>query len=523
MFWILLLFLSIPILRILFYRYIKWKYYSLRGSVPGIEPELFYGNLRQLGVITSNKELLDSYTNGCAKLQKLYGDIFQFWLGSHHFYVFCRSDHAEQIYHNRNICEGAEMHKNTFGLIAKGGLSAFTGVQFKRHTKVLLPMLRKHKFITQISMMTNCVDQLIEVWKERYENKPNTICACVVTDNQLLLLDLFTLLAFDYDFGNLKYLYESARSSDDGKQYQPSALSQALAIWLDGYKRIRSNGMPRIVNYYLLKFDRKYQKALKTLEDYAENIINKCQQEIHTDEKPNNLIASLVSALQKDETIERQKPEEDKIGLTRKELVGEVLLFIAGGFDTTASIVSWFIYYVSKNPHVQQKIKDELKQNDITKETCLDDINLLNRCEYVDCVIKETLRIAPLDIGSSRTLTDDITIDGIQLHKGQNVLSAFALMQNDPRYWKIDPTLFCPERFYGTNGVDVHHHPLVLTPFGGGHRSCPGQELARLEVKVIFIRLMLFATFVDAPGNNGGHMERVSIMPKEVAVYIKFD
>ena len=522
MFWIVLL-LSIPICILLFYRYIKWKYYSLHGSIPGIEPELFYGNLRQLDIITSNKELIDSYIHGCAKLQKLYGDIFQYWLGSNHFYVFCRPDHAEQIYHHRNAIDRAEMHKNTFGLIAEGALITLIGPQFKRHAKVVLPMLKKHKFLTQISMMTNCVDQLIEIWKVRYENKHDTICTCIVTDNQLLLLDLFTLLTFDYNFGNLKYLYESARSLNNGKQHQPSNLSQALSIWLDGFKRIRSNGMPAVVNYYMLKFDKTYQKALKTLEDYAEKIIDKCQQEIHADEKPNNLIASLVSSLQKDEKIERQKTEADKIGITKKELLGEVLSLILGGFETTASIISWFIYYASKYPHVQQKIKDELKQNGITKETSLDDINLLNQCKYVDSVIKETLRIAPLTMGSFRTLIDDITIDGIQLRKGQNVVSAFSLMQNDPRYWKLDTTLFCPERFYGTDGIDVHHHSFAFSPFGGGHRICAGQELARLELKVILIRLMLFVTFVDAPGNNGGHLQRLSVSPKELAVYIKFD
>ena len=528
MFWIvfsllLLLLLSIPIWKLLFYRYIKWKYYNLHGTVPGIEPELFYGNLRQLGVITSNKEIIDSYLHSIAKLQKLYGDIFQFWLGSNHFYVFCRPDHAEQIYHHRNAFDRAEMHKNTFGLISEGALITLIGPQFKRHAKIVLPMLKKHKFITQISMMTNCVDRLIEIWKERYENKPSQICTCLVNDNQLLLLDLFTLLTFDYDFGNLKYLYASARSINEGKQYQPSDLSQALTIWLGAFRYIRSNGMPAIVNYYLLKFNRKYQKAYKTLEDYAEKIIDKCQHETHTNEKPNNLIASLVLSLQKDETNEQQKSEENKIGITKKELLGEVLSLILGGFETTAAIISWFIYYASKNPHVQQKIRDELEQNGITKEASLDDIHRLNQCKYVDCVIKETLRIQPLTLGSARTLIDDITIDGIQLHKGQNIISAFGLMQNDPRYWKLDPTLFSPERFYDTDGADIHHHPLVFSPFGGGHRVCAGQELARLELKVILIRLMLSVTFIDAPGNNDGHWQRMSILPKELAVYIKFD
>ncbi|CAF3976426.1 unnamed protein product, partial [Rotaria sp. Silwood1] len=76
-------------------------------------------------------------------------------------------------------------------------------------------------------------------------------------------------------------------------------------------------------------------------------------------------------------------------------------------------------------------------------------------------------------------------------------------MHRDPRNWKLDPTQFIPERFYGINAPDANHNPFAFGPFGGGHRMCAGQDLARLEMKVIVIRLMQFVTFVDAPGNKG--------------------
>ncbi|CAF2980736.1 unnamed protein product [Rotaria sp. Silwood2] len=96
-------------------------------------------------------------------------------------------------------------------------------------------------------------------------------------------------------------------------------------------------------------------------------------------------------------------------------------------------------------------------------------------------------------------------------------------MPCDPRYWKLDPKQFIPERLFGTDAPDANHHPLVFAPFGGGHRTCAGQELARLELKLIVIRFMLFVTFVDASGNNGGHSQAMVVSPKELAVFIKFD
>ncbi|CAF1598274.1 unnamed protein product, partial [Didymodactylos carnosus] len=204
---------SIVILIIAIYFYIKWKYYTVHGTVPGLEPEFLSGNLRQLGVVSSNRELIDSYGYACEKMQKVYGDIFQLWIGINHYYVFCRPDHAQEIYTHRNIFDLAKIRTKTWGLISKHALVTLIGPEFKRHAKAVLPMLKKNKFIPQIPIMTNCVDKLITIWKERYENKDNIICTCIVSDSQQLMLDMFTLIAFDYDFGNLNNLLKSAKSS----------------------------------------------------------------------------------------------------------------------------------------------------------------------------------------------------------------------------------------------------------------------------------------------------------------------
>ncbi|CAF2806300.1 unnamed protein product [Rotaria sp. Silwood2] len=522
MFWTILI-SSITILIIVIYFYSKWKCYALRGSIPGLKPEFLFGNLRQLGIIGPNKELIDTYVHGCNKLQRKFGDIFQFWMGSNHLYVFCRPEHAEQIYGDRYRFDRAEIRLRTFRLISENFIISLIGPKYKRHAKAILPMLKRNKFVSQIPIIIDCVDQLIHVWKLRYENKDDIICTCLINDNQHLMLDTFTLLTFDYDLGNLKYLAKVATQFNPDEKYQPSDFGLALSTWLDALKRVYMNGMPYIVNYYLLKFDRKYQSALKKLEDQAEKIISKCQMEMNPNDRPTNLVASLVSSLQKDEVLERTKSESEKRGITKKELLDEVLGLILGGFDTTATVLSWFMYYMSKNPQVQKKMKDELKQHNITKDTLLDDFNLLDTCEYIDCVIKETLRIAPLALGSFRTVTEDVTIDGANIRKGETVVSAFSLMQSDSRYWKLDPKRFIPERFFGIDAPDANHHPFAFAPFGGGHRICAGQELARLELKLIITCFMLFVTFVDAPGNNGGYCQKMTITPKEVAVFVKFD
>ncbi|CAF1216240.1 unnamed protein product, partial [Didymodactylos carnosus] len=294
------------------------------------------------------------------------------------------------------------------------------------------------------------------------------------TDNQQLMLDIFTLIAFDYDFGSLNNLL--------------SIISRKSAT--------------------LINIEDKPE-----LSDLKTNL----------NDKAINLVASLVSSLHKDEVAEMLKREEVKIGFTKQELLDEVLSLLLAGYETTSSTISWFIYYVHKNPEAEQKMKEELKRHGITKETSLDYDNLLQKCEYIDCVINETLKIAPLAVGSFQTLIKGAVVDGVKLRRGETVLSAFSLMQSDPRNWKLDPTQFIPERFYGIDAPDRNHHSFAFMPFGGGNRTCAGQDAACLELKVIVTRLMQFVTFIDAPGKDDGHCQRMIIMPKELAVSIKFD
>lgn len=208
-------------------------------------------------------------------------------------------------------------------------------------------------------------------------------------------------------------------------------------------------------------------------------------------------------------------------GISREELLDEILVLILAGFATTSSALSWFIYYMSKFPAIQECMKQELRANNIQRDTPLT-LDLLNRLTYVDCVLKELLRFAPIVNSARRTLTQDDQIDGIKLKKGDSVLIPLYNLHMDNRYWKLNPHEFIPERF---NGVDKNHHPYALLTFGGGHRQCIGQDLARLELKIMITRLMQQVTFHDGGDlvNSGGHRQSLTNSPRNIAVFIDFD
>lgn len=120
------------------------------------------------------------------------------------------------------------------------------------------------------------------------------------------------------------------------------------------------------------------------------------------------------------------------------------------------------------------------------------------------------------------TTDDRLPASGAQLFAGDKILIPFINLSRDARYWSIDPELFYPERFLGE---DKNHPSHAFLPFGGGHRQCIGQDLARFELKVIIARLMQHVTFGDGGSqvNAGGHLQTVTIAPKKVGVTIQFD
>jgi cytochrome P450 len=197
-----------------------------------------------------------------------------------------------------------------------------------------------------------------------------------------------------------------------------------------------------------------------------------------------------------------------------------MLLFLVAGSETTGTVLAWFIYFMSKYPRVQAKLKAELgenKQNRLTAEQ-------IDSMVYLDGVIREVFRFLPPVSGTIRSLTVDDRLpgSGFQLYKGDEVFIPCQNLSRDKRCWKIDPELFYPERF---QGEDKDHNPYGWIPFGGGHRQCICQDLARFELKVMITRIMQCVTFGDGGPevNSGGYIQRLTVIPKHVGVTITFD
>ncbi|CAH1975505.1 unnamed protein product [Acanthoscelides obtectus] len=154
--------------------------------------------------------------------------------------------------------------------------------------------------------------------------------------------------------------------------------------------------------------------------------------------------------------------------LTDDEIREEVDTFMFAGHDTTASAISFCIYLLMQNPEVQAKAFKEQKTifgGTIPKTVTHRD---LQEMKYLECVIKETLRIYPSVPLISRVTDSDIVYkDGKTIPKGTTMILFTYGAHRNPKYFK-DPGKFDPSRFE-SNEITK---PFAYLPFSAGPRNC---------------------------------------------------
>jgi cytochrome P450 len=122
---------------------------------------------------------------------------------------------------------------------------------------------------------------------------------------------------------------------------------------------------------------------------------------------------------------------------------------------------------------------------------------------------------------TARVATRDTVVDGVTIRRGQHLFLALCNMSVDSRYWHHDPNQFRPERFLEE---DQNHHPYALATFGGGHRACLGQDLARFTLKLMIVRFIQRGiTFEDTTDNIGGYKQQITCPPKQLIVKVNID
>jgi cytochrome P450 len=129
--------------------------------------------------------------------------------------------------------------------------------------------------------------------------------------------------------------------------------------------------------------------------------------------------------------------------------------------------------------------------------------------EYLDAVVKETLRLCPAVPLVMRRLIEPMELDGYLLPAGTIVAPCIYLMHRRGDIYP-EPLEFQPERFLG--GADAGAYTWI--PFGGGVRRCVAASFAQLEIKrVIEVVLRELELRPASEGDEEAARSSVSFAP----------
>jgi cytochrome P450 len=170
--------------------------------------------------------------------------------------------------------------------------------------------------------------------------------------------------------------------------------------------------------------------------------------------------------------------------LTDEELRDELLTLLVAGHETTATALSWALYWLATRPEVQRRLRQEVEASRPAPDAPLE-LAALPRLPYLQAVCNETLRIYPVGmITFPRRLEVSQTLAGHTLEAGTVVMGCIFLAHRRPEVFP-NPEHFDPDRFLSNS-----FSPTTFLPFGGGSRRCIGMAFALFEMKLVLSQLI---------------------------------
>ena len=150
-------------------------------------------------------------------------------------------------------------------------------------------------------------------------------------------------------------------------------------------------------------------------------------------------------------------PPDGQEPLSMNEMVMEVGLLVAGGAETTRTLISHGLRIFCDHPEQWELLHDEP--------------------DRIPAAIEELLRwVSPLN-NMFRTAVRDTEVNGQPIAEGERVALLYPAANRDPAAFS-DPTRF-----------DVTRAPTMHLAFGHGTHFCLGANLARLEMRLLLEEL----------------------------------
>ncbi|XP_029452614.1 cytochrome P450 2U1-like [Rhinatrema bivittatum] len=187
---------------------------------------------------------------------------------------------------------------------------------------------------------------------------------------------------------------------------------------------------------------------------------------------------------------------EDEKAMNKSSFNDEYLLYIisdlfVAGTDTTTNTILWSLLYMSLYPDVQEKVQAEIDAViGRDRPPSLTDKALMPFTEATIMEVQRMTTVVPLSV--PHMASETTVFQGYTIPKGSVIIPNLWSVHRDPKIWE-NPDDFYPDRFLDGTGHILKKEAFI--PFGIGRRVCMGEQLAKMELFLMFANLLQSFTF----------------------------
>ncbi|KAI0034864.1 cytochrome P450 [Vararia minispora EC-137] len=261
--------------------------------------------------------------------------------------------------------------------------------------------------------------------------------------------------------------------------------------------------------YYNIPIERwqQFLDCSKTLGEFVDRRVKEAKAQL-TDGKLHDVEKlSLVQRL-----IQTRLPSGET--MSDVDVVNECIGHLAAGVETTATMISYACWEISRRPDIAQKLREELDSY-MPDPKCIPDIAVLNGLPFLSAVLKETFRVYSPGPGllqrvvpDSKNAPEPFNLLGYTLPSGTIVATQSYSMHRDPTVFPR-PYDFRPERWLEADESGLASMNQHMMAFGGGLRVCGGQHFAQQTIRATIAAIVRNFHIVSPSETNAWTMEMV--------------
>ena len=187
--------------------------------------------------------------------------------------------------------------------------------------------------------------------------------------------------------------------------------------------------------------------------------------------------------------------EDTGEAMTEEQLIDELTILFAAGYETSANALAWTIWLLLKDAEVRKRLTDTLATASEGQPPP----------PYLTQIINESLRLYPPAWITDRIALAPDEAAGFAIDQGTTIGIYIYGIHRNGRYYN-DPDRFDPDRM--TEEAMKQRPAFSFLPFGGGPRLCIGHHFAYLEMQLFLAHL--FARYTISPS---GALPKLSPTP----------